>query len=285
VNINIKDFADNIYFQDGIWFSKNNSEISYPKGGNMNCFEIEKDSFWFKHRNNCIIEAVKNYSMDEIFFDVGGGNGYVAKGLEENNIQTVLIEPGFEGALNAKERGLKNIICSTYEDAGIKLNSCKAIGLFDVVEHIKDDKGFLKSINSILANEGLIYITVPAYKLLWSKEDNDAGHYRRYSIKQISSILEDNGFKIEYATYIFSILPIPVFLFRTIPGLLGFNRKSNNLNKHKQEHSQKKGILSSYLDKIWIKELNCIKLKKKIPFGGSCFVIARKIVDNTESIK
>lgn len=280
----IKDIADNIYFKDGIWFSKNNIEISYPQKGNMNCFEIEQDSFWFKHRNNCILEAVKNYSQNETFFDVGGGNGYVTKALEDNNIQTVLIEPGIEGAFNAKERGLKNIICSTFEDAGIGLNTCKAIGLFDVVEHISDDNKFLKSINSILANGGFVYITVPAYNALWSNEDKDAGHFRRYNIKQISSILIDNGFEIEYATYIFSILPIPVFFFRTIPSMLRLKRKSNNLEKHKRDHSQKKGILSIILDKIWIKELNLIKRKKKILFGGSCFVIARKILADKVNI-
>jgi len=276
----IRDFADNIYFKDGIWFSKNNREISYPKEGNMNCFEIENDSFWFKHRNNCIIEAVKIYSNNEIFFDVGGGNGYVAKGLEENNIKSVLIEPGLEGALNAKERGIENIICSTFEDAGIKPNSCKSLGLFDVVEHIENDNQFLKSIYSILSDNGFVYITVPAYKTLWSKEDDDAGHFKRYTIKQICSTLKDSGFEIEYSTYIFSILPIPVFLFRTIPSLLQFKEKSSKLNKHKQEHSQRKGILSSILNNVWKRELGYIKQKKKIPFGGSCFVIAKKTVAN-----
>lgn len=281
----IKDFADNIYLKDGIWFSKNNREISYPKEGNMSCYEIEKDSFWFKHRNNCIIEAVKIYSSNETFFDVGGGNGYVAKGLEENNIKSILIEPGLAGALNAKKRGLENVICSTFEDAGIKPNSCKSIGLFDVVEHIEDDRQFLKSINSILSENGFVYITVPAYEILWSKDDDSAGHFKRYTIKQICSTLKDSGFEIEYATYIFSILPIPVFLFRTIPSLLRFNKKSSALNKHKQEHSQRKGILSSVLDAIWNKELDYIKHHKKIPFGGSCFVIAKKIVANSVSKK
>jgi 2-polyprenyl-3-methyl-5-hydroxy-6-metoxy-1,4-benzoquinol methylase len=277
----IQNFANNIYFKDGIWFSKNNREISYPQEGNMNCYEIEKDSFWFKHRNNCILTAVKIYSANDIFFDIGGGNGYVSKRLQENNIQTVLIEPGLVGALNAKERGLKNIICSTFEDAGIKSSSCQSIGLFDVVEHIEDDKIFLKSIHYILSDKGLVYITVPAFKALWSQEDDAAGHFRRYSIKQITSTLKDSGFEIEYATYIFSILPIPVFIFRTIPYLLGFNRKSDSLQKQKQEHSEKKGIISSVLNKIWNKEISYINQKKKILFGGSCFIIARKKVADT----
>lgn len=279
----ISDLADNLYLQDGIWFSKNNSEISYPKEGNMACYEIEKDSFWFKHRNNCIIEAVKTYSLQETFIDIGGGNGYVAKGLEEQNIKSILLEPGLEGALNAKKRGLRHIICSTLEDAGIKKNSCMAVGLFDVVEHIKEDNVFLRTIYDLLAHKGLVYITVPAFSILWSKEDDDAGHYRRYTVKQISRLLKEQGFEIEYSTYIFSILPIPVFLFRTIPSLLKLNKNSNDINKHRKEHSQKKGILTALLDKIWERELDYIKRKRKIPLGGSCFIIARKNVDNSSN--
>jgi len=274
----IMDFVNNVYLKDGIWFAKSNREISYPEKGNMNCYEIEKDSFWFKHRNNCIIEAVKTYSVNEIFFDIGGGNGYVARGLEENNIKSVLVEPGLWGALNAKKRGLKNVICSTFEDAGIKPHSCRAIGLFDVVEHIKDDRQFLKSINSILHDNGFVYITVPAYMTLWSEADDSAGHYRRYTLKKICSILKESGFEIEYASYIFSILPISIFIFRTIPSLLRPKKKLRNFNKSKQEHSQNKGILSSILDNIWNKEISCIKQKKKIPFGGSCLVVAKKTV-------
>lgn len=272
----IQEIAGNIFYENGIWFSKDKREISYPSEGNMNCAQIETDSFWFKHRNNCITTAVKKHSPNDIFFDIGGGNGYVSKGLEENGIQTVLIEPGIHGALNAKNNELKNIICSTFEDAGIKENSCKAIGLFDVVEHIKDDKEFLKSIAKILNVGGLVYITVPAYNVLWSNEDDDAGHFRRYTRNSMKKTLEEAGFDITYSTYIFSILPIPVFIFRTIPSLLKMNKKSNDLNKHKKEHSNKKGFLNLILDKIWGKEIDFIKHNKIVPFGGSCFIVAKK---------
>lgn len=272
----INGFANNIYYENGIWFSKSNREISYPQEGNSDCYEIEKDSFWFRHRNNCILEAVKHYSMNDVFFDIGGGNGYVAKGLIDNHIQAVLIEPGIEGALNAKARGVKNIICSSFEDAGIKSNSCKAIGLFDVVEHVKNDRLFIKSINSILTDYGILYLTVPAFRTLWSNDDIKAGHFRRYTISQIRKILKDEGFSIVYSTYIFSILPFPIFIFRTIPSFFRLNIKSKKITDYKVEHSQEKGYFTFILNKIWAKELDFIKKKKVIPFGASCFIVARK---------
>lgn len=108
----------------------------------------KKIAIGLKHRNNCIAELVKTYCSDNCFFDIGGGNGYVSKGLQENGVEPVLLEPGIEGCLNAKERGVQNIICSTLEDAVFEKGSIASIGLFDVVEHIQDAQSFIKSIHS-----------------------------------------------------------------------------------------------------------------------------------------
>lgn len=275
--IDISNYTNSLEKRDGILFAQNEKEISYPKGGNDLFFQIEENSFWFKHRNNCIIESVKKHSPKEVFFDIGGGNGYVAKGLEDCGIETVLIEPGINGCLNAKKRNLKNVVCSTLEYASFRKDSLGSAGMFDVVEHIEDDEAFLSTIHSYLKSNGLVYITVPAFSFLWSTEDNDAGHYRRYTVKQLENKLKSVGFSIEYSTYIFSVLPIPVFFFRTLPSILRFNRKSAEIDKHKKEHSSKSGIIDKILNRVWSFELSRIKSGKRLPFGGSCLVIARKI--------
>jgi 2-polyprenyl-3-methyl-5-hydroxy-6-metoxy-1,4-benzoquinol methylase len=275
--IKIENYSENILLKDKIYFAKTQREISYPKSGNEACYQLEANSFWFKHRNNCILEAVKKYSPNKHFFDIGGGNGFVAKNLVEHGIKTVLIEPGIDGCVNAQKRGLEYVVCSTLEDAQFKLNAIPSIGLFDVVEHIEHDIEFLTSIFNYLENDGLVYITVPAFKNLWSNEDNDAGHYRRYTTSNLNSKLEKIGFKIVYSSYIFSILPIPVFLFRSLPSKLGFHKNSNDVNKYNEEHKAKKGLINNVLNKIWSWELGKIKVGARIPIGGSCFVVAKKI--------
>jgi len=273
----LENYTAELIKKDGIFFAKKQSSISYPESGNETCFQIEENSFWFNHRNNCIIEAVKKYCPQNQFFDVGGGNGFVAKGLEDAGISTVLVEPGVQGCLNAKKRNLQNIVCSTFENASFKKNTIPAIGLFDVVEHIENDIAFLKSAHDYLQQNGFIFITVPAYQTLWSNEDADAGHFRRYTTKQLENKLKAIGFTIEYSTYIFSVLPFAVFLFRTIPSKFGLNKNSNDFNKHKNEHQKKSGITDKILNCFWASELNKIRQGKGIPFGGSCFVVARKI--------
>ena len=70
--------------ETGIYYTDSSENISYPDNGNDLCFEVEENSFWFRHRNDCIIEMIKNYrsSKDRPIFDVGGGNVYVAKGIK-----------------------------------------------------------------------------------------------------------------------------------------------------------------------------------------------------------
>ena len=275
--MNLSDYSTDLIEREGILFATKDSQVSYPETGNDDLFQIEDCSFWFIHRNKCIVASVKKHTPRAVFFDIGGGNGYVSKGLEQHQIETVLIEPGLSGCWNAKKRNLKTIVCSTLENASFKKNTIEAIGLFDVVEHIENDDEFLAAIHSYLKADGHVYITVPAYNFLWSNEDTDAGHYRRYTLKGLEKKLKGKGFEIVQSTYIFSILPPAVFLFRTLPSRLGMNKNAANINKHKEEHSQNKGIFSSILNKVWEWELRQIKAGSQIRVGGSCFIVAKKI--------
>lgn len=274
--IEINNYTEDLILDKGIYFTKSKQNISYPESGNQDCFQIEENSFWFKHRNNCIVALVKKYSFDKHFFDIGGGNGFVAKRLEKEGVKTVLIEPGIQGCLNAQKRSLETIVCSTLESASFKKGSIPSVGLFDVVEHIQDDIAFLTDLYNYLEKDGFIYITVPAYQFLWSNEDRDAGHYRRYTTKELESKLEKIGFKILHSTYIFSILPLPIWLTRTLPSKLGLNKNQSDLQKHKKTHSEKTGFISKIVSKIWDRELNNISKGNQNSFGGSCLVVAKK---------
>ena len=53
--------------------------------------QIEEDSFWFKHRNNIIANSVQKHSPNKTFFDIGGGNGFVAKRLQNDGIKLYLL--------------------------------------------------------------------------------------------------------------------------------------------------------------------------------------------------
>jgi 2-polyprenyl-3-methyl-5-hydroxy-6-metoxy-1,4-benzoquinol methylase len=186
-----------------------------------------------------------------------------------------LLEPGISGILNAKKRGLKKIICVNFNEIDLYPNSIPAIGIFDVLEHIEDDVEFLEKIQKCLIIGGRLYITVPTYSWLWSDEDNKAGHFRRYTINLLKSKIKQIGLEIEYSTYIFSILPAPIFLFRVLTCKLKL-KQNESQKRTKNEHKKRKGLTGNILQKIWNSELKAISIQKSIPFGGSCLLVAKK---------
>lgn len=161
---------------NGIWIANLGQVLSYPSEGNDLCFAVEDDSFWFRHRNEVVIQALRLFPPHGTLFDVGGGNGFVSSGIERAGFPTVLLEPGRTGAENARCRRLQNVICATTDEAGFPPGSLDAVGLFDVLEHIPDDRDFVTSLHRLMRPAARIYLTVPAFRWLWSRDDEYAGH-------------------------------------------------------------------------------------------------------------
>jgi SAM-dependent methyltransferase len=74
------------------------------------------------------------------------------------------------------------------------------LGKFDsiltsnVVEHIEDDGVAIKNCYKLLKGGGRVVVLVPAYNFLYNSFDELLGHYRRYTRKTLSALLESQGF-------------------------------------------------------------------------------------------
>ncbi len=268
-------FLSQLESHDGIWFSKSTNKISYPEEGNNFCFQIEDSSYWFRHRNQFVKTLVGQYGVDGLFADVGGGNGFVTKALENTVSNVVLIEPGKMGCINAKQRGVDNVVCARFEDIDWSHGELDNVGIFDVLEHIEDDLGFLDQLNNALSSKGRLFITVPAFKFLWSKDDIYAGHFRRYTKKSIERLLNKAGFKVIYKSYLFSPLVVPLFFARTIPSILGARKV--NIQNNSSEHGTSGGVFVRILNSILKIESNWVSKKKTIPLGTSLIVCCEKV--------
>jgi SAM-dependent methyltransferase len=261
--------------EPGIWGSPAAQKtMSFPQHGHAECYAIEDSSFWFQHRNQCIAAVVERHPPPGAIFDVGGGNGYVSLGLNQRGFETVLVEPGLEGSRFARGRGLEPVICSTVEDAGFADASLPAVGVFDVIEHIEDDVGFLNTLARLIRRGGKLYVTVPAYGWLWSDEDRVAGHHRRYRLGALVRLLARCGFASEFASYIFWPLPPAIFVSRSLPARLG-RHSETTVEKYQGEHnpqSRGRGLLQWALER----ELARLRRGHALPFGSSCLVAARR---------
>lgn len=275
---NLADIADGIVLgEDGVWYSRTRSNVSYPDDGNERCAQVEDRSFWFAHRNRCVVALLEAYPPAGAVFDIGGGNGYVARGLVAAGREAVLLEPGFAGARAAKARGLEDVVCATLEGALLKDQSISAAGLFDVIEHIDDDRDFLRRVHRILAPGGRLYLTTPAYDWLWSEDDVGAGHYRRHTLHSIGKLAESSGFTVDFASYFFRWLPLPIFLLRTLPTKLGFRPNASSARRAEREHvAGSAGIVRGLADRLLSPEVELIRRSKPMSFGASCLLAASR---------
>jgi hypothetical protein len=81
--------------------------------------------------------------------------------------------------------------------------------MLDVAEHVEDDAGFVGGIVAdLLAEDGYLLFSVPAYQSLFSSHDRALLHFRRYSPAAARSLLGRSGLEVVAEGGLFaSLLP------------------------------------------------------------------------------
>jgi SAM-dependent methyltransferase len=256
----------------GYWVAPEHVATSYPADGNDNCLPVEESSFWFAHRNRAITAAVQHFPpADGPLFDVGAGNGYVSAALQQAGFPAIAIEPNRAGAANAVARNVAHVVCGGLPSAAFREGTAGGIGLFDVVEHVEHDRDFLRALRPYLRNGGRLYITTPAFPSLWSDNDKRAGHFRRYTLRTLRETVSAAGYDVDYATYFFWLLPLPILLFRTLRSKAGVARDTRS---SRREHALGGSAVRRIAESCFRFELGRIRRGATIPFGGSCLLIA-----------
>ena len=205
-------------------------------------------------------------------FDIGGGNGFVAAAIQSSGVPVVLVEPGADGVRHAQTRGLRNVVHATLQEARFRESSLPAIGFFDVLEHIDDEQAFLREIRRCLAPGGRIYLTVPAGRWLWSDDDVQALHFRRYTRASLRRALERSGFRPLLVSKMFSPLPLPLLVCRSLPSLFGRHRlPAQSYSGLHQSRGQ------TLMDRVWLWEQNRLARGQCIPWGTSCIAVAERV--------
>jgi SAM-dependent methyltransferase len=264
--------ADLTEAEPGLWVTESTAQVSYPEDGHRNAMEFEDSSFWYRHRAAVITSLVQRFPSHGCVFDVGGGNGHVARALRDAGLEAVVVEPGADGARAAFDRGLAPVVNATTESAGFREATLPAIGIFDVLEHIQDDKAFLRHLHGLLVPGGRLYVTVPAYRVLWSVDDERAGHHRRYVASGLGSVAAAAGFEVDFTSYLFAVLPLPILAFRTIPSRLG--RRSAE-GSRAAEHGLPGGPLGAAVRWTFDRELRRLR-SGRVPFGASVAMVATR---------
>ena len=113
-----------------------------------------------------------------IVIDYLSGRGYSINGVELGEVQPI---PRVRDKVRA---GIAAADLPAEERAGIN-----TILLLDVIEHVEDDRAFVRSIRAAFPNCRCLIVTVPARPEAWSRWDEHYGHFRRYTPDHLRTTL------------------------------------------------------------------------------------------------
>jgi hypothetical protein len=173
------------------------------------------DHFWIRRR----FEVAKLLADSVIrncrhAAEIGCGNGLLQRDIEDYYGISVAGFELNEVALQKNVSRLGPLYCYNIHQRNPEFRArFDLLLLFDVLEHIEDESGFLESVKFHLAESGTLVINVPAHQSLYSDYDRAAGHIRRYSVEQLVKIAEQNGFKARAFTY-WGFPLVPLLLLR-----------------------------------------------------------------------
>ena len=214
--------ADHASPDNGVWVVPALREaLSYPADCNVLCAGVEERSFWFHHRNRMLAQLICTPARPAALWDVGAGNGFVARHLQGQGLEAVAVEPGPAGARAAAQRGVRHTICALFQDLHLPADSLPAIGCFDVLEHLEHPEALVLEFYRVLAPGGIAAVSLPALGALWSEADDLAGHRKRFSRRAMDALFESAGFVRRRSMYTMAVMVPLVYLCRALPYRLG----------------------------------------------------------------
>jgi len=129
--------------------------------------------------------------------DFGAGIGTYAQHARTLGFDVLCVEPNRELQKRLCSMGL--LVASGLDT--LSDGSQTMIYSFNVLEHIEDDQDVLRGFFRVLAPGGRLLIYVPAFPLLYSALDRQAGHVRRYRRKDLALRAKAAGFEIDKCVY------------------------------------------------------------------------------------
>ena len=227
----------------------------------------ELESHWYYvSKGRALRSMLRGAECSEIL-DVGAGSGIFSRQLLDAGIGdcATCVDPAYPKEYTESHNGHQLSFVRSHDQQTQDL-----VLLMDVLEHVEDDVQLLRQYTELMPRDGLVAITVPAFKFLWSGHDVFLEHYRRYSRSMLMKLVTDAGLELVDCRYFFGMLFPAVAALR-----LANARKLRNSTAEPKSSLKSHGkMLNSMLTRIHDLERHLLFPINKIA-GLSLFCIAR----------
>ncbi|MFA7332322.1 MAG: class I SAM-dependent methyltransferase [Candidatus Delongbacteria bacterium] len=229
---------------------------------------VQREHFWFRARAEILLALLQPLLRPGLrVLDAGCGTGLLLSRLTGG-----LRLAGLDQSPRALEHAAARLPGAELRAGSLpgplpfQPASQDLILLTDVLEHIEDDAGSLLALRDLLAPGGRLLLTVPALPTLWTRHDEEHGHFRRYTRPQLALRLAAAGFELEKLSYYNCLLLPLVLAVRELKRLLG--RDGDDMETPARP-------LNSLLYQVFALERHWLP-RANFPLGVSLVAVARR---------
>jgi SAM-dependent methyltransferase len=246
--------------------------------------EAEAAHFWFRARNAVlsamILSIVRNWGPGYRVLEIGCGTGFVLRGLERVCEEGVLtgMDLFSEGLMYARRR-----VCCGLVQGDMTRPPFAApfdvVGMFDVLEHLKDDLTALRRAHGMLTDRGALVLTVPGHASLWSYFDDLGRHCRRYEVAELRDKLARAGLQVGFLSqFMMPLFPI-LWLGRRTGKRRHATVDAQNMERAYglfAEELRIRPLTNGILTFLLSQEAHLLRRRIPLPIGSSILAVAHR---------
>lgn len=183
--------------------------------------DLYRRHWWWRARRRFLLETLERElpagNRNGRLLDVGCGDGLLFPDLapfgEPEGIEV-------EGELIRPDNPWRSRIhVGPFDESYRPSGRFSAILMLDVLEHLPDPRRALTLARELLAPDGRLIVTVPAFLHLWTSHDDLNHHYIRYSRRSLRAVADAAGCSWRSSCYFFQGLYFAKLMVRAWEGV------------------------------------------------------------------
>jgi SAM-dependent methyltransferase len=168
----------------------------------------QHEHWWFRARREILERVIDRLGLPERaeLLEIGTGTGGNLAMLSRHGSLAAVELDEFARRHAAETSGVR--VRPGYLPDAIPFDdgAFDLVCLFDVLEHVEDDRGALQRVRALLKPGGYAVVTVPAYQWLYGAHDLVHQHFRRYTARDLADKAQAAEFSVHRVGYFNSLL-------------------------------------------------------------------------------
>ncbi|MFP6763951.1 MAG: class I SAM-dependent methyltransferase [Planctomycetaceae bacterium] len=165
--------------------------------------DLEDCYWWHVAKRQLVTRLLKKHCPPPGRLAEGGiGSGRNLLEFQEMGFEVIGFDLMPESVQHVRRRGVKDVqVHDLSAPWPVDDNSLTAVVLLDVLEHVESPVTVLQNVRRSLRDDGAVIVTVPAYPWLFSRWDEQLGHFRRYTTAEFRRHVAEAGLRVQWLNH------------------------------------------------------------------------------------